>query len=219
MDEMITRAREIADLCDSEFASDKELAAMSAEFYATYGCHWTEILNQEATMLIKLSKGRLKKLEEEYIVKKSTHPFPFTQAYNMVNKALKIVGKPELESFYTLFDKFIKSADSEKYELIHNWAGMVPELNKIYDEALRKKSSVTVTGKISSVTNERIYLEIAPYTEILAIMADRLKEKPRKILEKFGDDNPVKITGFLSGFENDSYYQNMIVADSVEKAE
>ena len=170
-------------------------------------------------MLIKLSKGRLKKLEEEYIVKKSTHPFPFTQAYNMVNKALKIVGKPELESFYTLFDKFIKSADSEKYELIHNWAGMVPELNKIYDEALRKKSSVTVTGKISSVTNERIYLEIAPYTEILAIMADRLKEKPRKILEKFGDDNPVKITGFLSGFENDSYYQNMIVADSVEKAE
>ena len=170
-------------------------------------------------MLIKLSKGRLKKLEEEYIVKKSTHPFPFTQAYNMVNKALKIVGKPELESFYTLFDKFIKSVDSEKYELIHNWAGMVPELNKIYDEALRKKSSVTVTGKISSVTNERIYLEIAPYTEILAIMADRLKEKPRKILEKFGDDNPVKITGFLSGFENDSYYQNMIVADSVEKAE
>ena len=170
-------------------------------------------------MLIKLSKGRLKKLEEEYIVKKSTHPFPFTQAYNMVNKALKIVGKPELESFYTLFDKFIKSADSEKYELIHNWAGMVPELNKIYDEALRKKSSVTVTGKISSVTNERIYLEIAPYTEILAIMADRLKEKPRKILEKFRDDNPVKITGFLSGFENDSYYQNMIVADSVEKAE
>ena len=170
-------------------------------------------------MLIKFSKGRLKRLEEEYIIEKSTHPFPFTQAYNMVNKALKIVGKPELESFYTLFDKFIKSADSEKYELIHNWASMVPELNKIYDESLRKKSSVTVTGKIRSVTNEIIYLEIAPYTEILAIMADRLKEKPRKILEKFGNDSPVKITGFLSGFENDNYYQNMIVADSVEKAE
>ena len=170
-------------------------------------------------MLIKLSKGRLKKLEEEYIVGKSTHPFPFTQAYNMVNKALRIVGRPELESFYTLFDKFIKSADSEKYELIHSWVGMVPELNRIYDESLRKKSSVIVTGKISSVTNERIYLEIAPYTEILAIMADRLKEKPRRILEKFGNDSPVKITGFLSGFENDNYYQNMIVADSVEKVE
>ena len=170
-------------------------------------------------MLIKLSKGRLKKLEEEYIVGKSTHPFPFTQAYNMVNKALRIVGRPELESFYTLFDKFIKSADSEKYELIHSWVGMVLELNRIYDESLRKKSSVIVTGKISSVTNERIYLEIAPYTEILAIMADRLKEKPRRILEKFGNDSPVKITGFLSGFENDNYYQNMIVADSVEKVE
>lgn len=170
-------------------------------------------------MLIKLSKGRLKKLEEEYIVGKSTHPFPFNQAYNMVNKALRIVGKPELESFCALFDKFIKSTDFEKYELIHSWARMVPELNKIYDESLRKKSSVTVTGKIRSVTNERIYLDIAPYTEVLAIMADRLKEKPRKILEKFGNDNPVKITGFLSGFENDNYYQNMIVAESVEKAE
>lgn len=45
MDEMITKAREIADLCDSEFMSDKELAAISAEFYAKYGYHWTEILN------------------------------------------------------------------------------------------------------------------------------------------------------------------------------
>jgi hypothetical protein len=45
MDEMIIRAREIADLAGSDFASDKELAAISAEFYATYGCHWSEILN------------------------------------------------------------------------------------------------------------------------------------------------------------------------------
>lgn len=45
MDEMITKAREIADLCDSEFMSDKELAAISAEFYAKYGCYWTEILS------------------------------------------------------------------------------------------------------------------------------------------------------------------------------
>ena len=45
MGEMITKAREIADLCNSEFASDKEIAALSAEFYAEFGCHWTEILN------------------------------------------------------------------------------------------------------------------------------------------------------------------------------
>lgn len=42
---MIERAREIADLTSSEYASDKELAALSAEFYSEYGCHWTEILD------------------------------------------------------------------------------------------------------------------------------------------------------------------------------
>lgn len=169
-------------------------------------------------MLIKISKSELKRLEEEYIIGKSTQPFPFTQTYKKVNRALRIVGRPELESPLTFFDKFIKSSDSEKYELIYDWTSMVPELNKIYDESLRKKSSVTITGKIDSVTNGRIYLRITPYTEVLAIIADRLKEKPSEILEKFGND-PIKITGFLSGFENNAYIQNMIVADSVEKAE
>lgn len=45
MGDMIIEARQIADLCDSEFASDKELYAISAEFQAKYGCHWTEVLN------------------------------------------------------------------------------------------------------------------------------------------------------------------------------
>ena len=45
MGDIITEARQIADLCDSEFASDKEIAAISAEFQAKYGCHWTEVLN------------------------------------------------------------------------------------------------------------------------------------------------------------------------------
>ena len=45
MGDMITEARQIADLCDSEFASDKEIAAISAEFQAKYDCHWTEVLN------------------------------------------------------------------------------------------------------------------------------------------------------------------------------
>ena len=169
-------------------------------------------------MLIKISRNEIKRLEEEYIIGKSTQPFPFTQTYNKVNCALRIVGRPELESFFTFFDKFIKSSDSEKYELIYDWTRMVPELNKIYDESLRKKSSVTVTGKISSVTNERVYLSLTSNTEVLAIMADRLKEKPCKILQNFGNDT-IRITGFISGFENNNYVQNMIVADSVEKAE
>ena len=45
MGDIITEARQIADFCDSEFASDKEIAAISAEFQAKYGCHWTEVLN------------------------------------------------------------------------------------------------------------------------------------------------------------------------------
>lgn len=45
MEDMIVEARQIADLCDSDFASDKELSAISAEFQAKYGCHWTEVLN------------------------------------------------------------------------------------------------------------------------------------------------------------------------------
>lgn len=45
MGDIITEARQIAELCDSEFASDKELSAISAEFQAKYGCHWTEVLN------------------------------------------------------------------------------------------------------------------------------------------------------------------------------
>lgn len=169
-------------------------------------------------MLIKISKGEIKKIEEEYIIGKSTQYFPFSQTYNKVNSALKVAGWPELESFSTFFDKFVKSSDSEKYELIYDWTCLALELNRIYDENQRKKSSVTVTGKISSITNERIYLSLTSNTEVLAIMADRLKEKPRKILEKFGNDT-IKITGFLSGLENNNYVQNMIVADSVEKAE
>lgn len=169
-------------------------------------------------MLIKISRNELKRLEEEYIIGKSTQPFPFSQTYNKVNCALRIVGRPELESFLTFFNKFIKSSDSEKYELIYDWTRMAPELNKIYDEILRKKSSVTVIGKIDSVTNGRIYLRVTPHTEVLAIIADRLKEKPCKILGKFGN-NSIKITGFLSGFENNAYIQNIIVADLVEKAE
>ena len=42
---MIEEARLIADLAGSEFASDKELAALSEEFKAKYGCHWTEVLD------------------------------------------------------------------------------------------------------------------------------------------------------------------------------
>lgn len=169
-------------------------------------------------MLIKLSKSELKRLEEEYINGKSTRPFPFTHTYNKVNRALRVVGWPELESFFNFFNKFVKSSDSEKHELIYDWTCLAPVLNRIYDESQRKKSSVTVTGKIYSATNERIYLNLTPNTEIFAIMADRLKEKPRKILEKFGKDTPIKITGFLSGFENNAYIQNMIVAESVEEA-
>lgn len=45
MGDMITEARQIADICGGEFASDKELAVISAEFQAKYGCHWTEVLN------------------------------------------------------------------------------------------------------------------------------------------------------------------------------
>lgn len=43
MENMIVEARQIADLCG--FLSDKEIAAISAEFQAKYGCHWTEVLN------------------------------------------------------------------------------------------------------------------------------------------------------------------------------
>jgi len=42
---MIERAREIADLASSEYASDKELSVLSEKFFADFGCHWTEILN------------------------------------------------------------------------------------------------------------------------------------------------------------------------------
>lgn len=45
MGDMIAEARQIADICGGEFASDKELAVISAEFQAKYGCHWTEVLN------------------------------------------------------------------------------------------------------------------------------------------------------------------------------
>ena len=43
MENIITEARQIADLCG--FLSNKEIAAISAEFQAKYGCHWTEVLN------------------------------------------------------------------------------------------------------------------------------------------------------------------------------
>jgi hypothetical protein len=43
--DMIERARVIADLCDSEFASDKELAVLAEEFRADFGCDWTEVLD------------------------------------------------------------------------------------------------------------------------------------------------------------------------------
>ena len=43
MENIITEARQIADLCG--FLSDKELSAISAEFQAKYGCYWTEVLN------------------------------------------------------------------------------------------------------------------------------------------------------------------------------
>ena len=43
MGDIITEARQIADLCG--FVSDKEISAISAEFQAKYGCHWTEVLN------------------------------------------------------------------------------------------------------------------------------------------------------------------------------
>lgn len=42
---MYERAKEIQDLCDSDFASDKQLKVISEKFYIDFGCHWTEILN------------------------------------------------------------------------------------------------------------------------------------------------------------------------------
>lgn len=43
---MYERAKTIQDLCDSDFASDKELEVLSQEFYFDFGCHWTEILDK-----------------------------------------------------------------------------------------------------------------------------------------------------------------------------
>lgn len=43
--DIITEARQIADLAGSDYASDKELAVLSEKFFAKYGCHWTEVLN------------------------------------------------------------------------------------------------------------------------------------------------------------------------------
>lgn len=39
------RAQELADLCNSGFCSDKQLAELSEKFFADFGCHWTEVLN------------------------------------------------------------------------------------------------------------------------------------------------------------------------------
>lgn len=45
MSDMITRAREISDLCSIEDISDEIVAKLAEEFYAEFGCRWTEILN------------------------------------------------------------------------------------------------------------------------------------------------------------------------------
>lgn len=45
MGDMIIQARMIADLCNSGFASDKELMVLSENFHAEFGCNWTEVLN------------------------------------------------------------------------------------------------------------------------------------------------------------------------------
>ena len=42
---MYQDAQFIADLCGSDYASDKQFAELSEKFLAKYGCHWTEILN------------------------------------------------------------------------------------------------------------------------------------------------------------------------------
>lgn len=44
-DMMYQDAQFIADLCGSDYASDKQLAELSEKFTAKYGCHWSEILN------------------------------------------------------------------------------------------------------------------------------------------------------------------------------
>ena len=57
---MYERARIIQDLCGSDFASDKELEVLSQEFYFDFGCHWTEILDKQKVVKMKVNAIRCK---------------------------------------------------------------------------------------------------------------------------------------------------------------
>lgn len=41
---MIEAARTLANMADSEFVSDSEFRVLSEQFFYTFGCHWTEVL-------------------------------------------------------------------------------------------------------------------------------------------------------------------------------
>ena len=41
---MIEAARVLADMADGEFVSDSEFRVLSEQFFYTFGCHWTEVL-------------------------------------------------------------------------------------------------------------------------------------------------------------------------------
>jgi hypothetical protein len=166
-------------------------------------------------MLIKLSKGRLKKLEKEYVINNSQDIYPINESYNMVNTALHIMDKEPLKGFSKFFSEFTAMSPNDKYQLIKDWEKLASELNKEYAEKMRKIAQATVTGEIQSATPSRIYLNINGHV-ILAINAEMLGEKPKEIQEKYFGKR-IKITGFISGIEHCEYIQNMIVAESVEE--
>lgn len=43
---MYEHAKAIQDMCGSGLVTEEELKTLSEEFYADFGCHWTEILDK-----------------------------------------------------------------------------------------------------------------------------------------------------------------------------
>ena len=49
------------------------------------------------------------------------------------------------------------------------------------------------------------------------VIIDRLKESQKDFFKSLKNNDEVKIKGYLSGYENSTYFENMLVASSVEK--
>jgi hypothetical protein len=89
------------------------------------------------------------------------------------------------------------------------------ELNAEYDKKCKERSSFTFEGKICKVTSNTSLCIEDGMGFGTRIFADRLGIK----LARFSKENvgrKVRITGFLSTYENNNIYDGMPVADSIE---